>query len=56
MTKQTNKEFRMSLRLTEQMVGAMDSLRESEDVILSRNTWIEIAISEKIERDNGKKK
>jgi hypothetical protein len=46
-----NKEHRINLRLPPEAFKAIDHLREQMPGNVSRNTWIAMAIQEKIDRD-----
>ncbi|AWJ87747.1 hypothetical protein TSH58p_30155 (plasmid) [Azospirillum sp. TSH58] len=47
-------EHRINLRLPAEIFEAMDRLRKAGAGKVSRNTWIAMAIEEKIERDSHK--
>ena len=56
MSKGMGDDYRMNLRLPAQTVETIDRLRKKGVVKVPRNTWVAMAIAEKIERDDSAEK
>jgi len=48
-------KHRSSIRLSPEIWKAIDLLREQLPGKVSRNTWIALAVQEKVDRDNDKR-